>query len=60
MLHARFILTPGAAIVGSADVKSDCLGGRRFDVCIFTSDPILVTDLRLFADTLWTEAQTLI
>lgn len=59
MIHARFILTPGAAIVGSADVKSDCLGGRRYDVCIFTSDPILITDLRLFADNLWTEARLL-
>ena len=59
MLHARFIVTPEEIIVGSADVKSDCLGGRRYDVCIWSKNPLLISDVKSFADDLWTEATPL-
>lgn len=59
MLHARFVVTPTESIVGSADIKSDCLGGRRYDLCVYTNNPILISDLRDYANSIWSEAKYL-
>lgn len=59
MLHARFALSQSEIIVGSSDIKSDCLGGRRYDAGIWTNNPILVQSCKLFADRIWKEVNPL-
>lgn len=59
MLHARMILSPTEIIVGSADVKSDCLGGRRYDAGIWSNNPVLVRSGKVFVDKVWSESKPL-
>ena len=59
MLHARMVLSPTEIIVGSADVKSDCLGGRRYDAGIWSNNPILVRSGKVFFDKVWSESKPL-
>ncbi len=59
MMHARIILSTNEIIVGSADVKSDCLGGRRYDSAIWTNNPILVRSGKTFIDKVWNESKPL-
>lgn len=58
MLHARvFYLSkdgqPWGAIVGSGDVKSDCLGGRRFDAAIWSNYPDILKSVVEFFNRVW-------
>jgi len=59
MLHARFVLSPTEAIVGSADIKSDCMGGRRYDLGIRSNNPSLVQSVKIFAEKVWDESKPL-
>jgi len=59
MLHARMFVTNTDAIVGSMDVKSDCLGGRRFDVGIWTKNPVVVKSSIEFFEKIWEDAEPL-
>lgn len=59
MLHARLVLNPSEIIVGSADIKSDCLGGRRYDACIWSSNPNLVQSGKNFFAKVWNESAPL-
>ena len=59
MLHARMILSPSEIIVGSADVKSDCLGGRRYDAGIWSNNPVLVQPGKVFVEKVWSESKPL-
>ena len=59
MLHARMVLSPIEIIVGSADIKSDCLGGRRYDAAIWSNNPILVKLGKVFVDKVWNESKPL-
>jgi DNA-binding transcriptional regulator GbsR (MarR family) len=58
MLHARiFYLSrdgqPWGAIVGSGDIKSDCLGGRRFDASIWSNYPDIIKSVVDFFNRVW-------
>ena len=59
MSHARMVLSPTEIIVGSADIKSDCLGGRRYDVGVWSNNPILVQSGKVFVDKVWSESKPL-
>jgi len=59
MLHARMVLSPTEIIVGSADIKSDCLGGRRYDAGIWTNNPMLIRSGKTFFDKVWAESKKL-
>lgn len=59
MLHARLVLSPTEIIVGSADIKSDCLGGRRYDVAVWANNPVLVESGKVFIDKVWNESKPL-
>ena len=59
MLHARMVLSPTEIIAGSADIKSDCLGGRRYDAGIWSNNPALVRSGKVFIDKVWSEAKPL-
>jgi len=58
MLHARiFYLSrdgqPWGVIVGSGDIKSDCLGGRRFDAGIWSNHPDVIQSAVNFFKRVW-------
>jgi len=59
MLHARMVLSPNEIMVGSADIKSDCLGGRRYDSAIWTNNPVLINSGKIFIDKIWNESKPL-
>lgn len=59
LLHARMVLSPTEIIVGSADIKSDCLGGRRYDAGIWSNNPVLVRSGKAFIDKVWSESKPL-
>ena len=59
MLHARMVLSPTEIVVGSADIKSDCLGGRRYDAGIWSNNPVLVQSGKVFIDKVWSESTPL-
>ena len=59
MLHARMVLSPTEIIVGSADIKSDCLGGRRYDAGIWSNNPVLVRSGKVFINKVWSESKPL-
>lgn len=59
MLHARMALSPTEIIAGSADIKSDCLGGRRYDAGIWSNNPILVRSGKDFFNKVWNESKPL-
>ena len=59
MIHARMVLSPTEIIVGSADIKSDCLGGRRYDAGIWSNNPALVRSGEVFVDKVWSESKPL-
>jgi len=58
MLHARIFYLgrdgqPWGAIVGSGDIKSDCLGGRRFDAGIWSNYPDIIKSVVDFFNRVW-------
>jgi hypothetical protein len=60
MLHARiFYLSrdgqPWGAVVGSGDIKSDCLGGRRFDAGIWSNYPDILKSVADFFSRVWND-----
>lgn len=59
MLHARMVLSPTEIIAGSADIKSDCLGGRRYDAAIWSNNPLLVRSGKAFFNKVWVESKPL-
>ena len=59
MLHARLVLSPTEIIVGSADIKSDCMGGRRYDLGMWSNSPALVQSGKVFVDKVWNESKPL-
>jgi hypothetical protein len=59
MLHARMALSATEIIVGSEDLKSDCLGGRRYDAGIWTNNPLIIRSGKAFFDKVWGESKKL-
>ena len=59
MIHARIALNSKEVIVGSSDIKSDCLGGRRYDAGVWSNNPILVQDANNFFQKVWDESRPL-
>lgn len=59
MLHARMVVSPTEVIVGSGDIKSDCLGGRRYDAGIWSNNPVLVQSSKAFLEKIWDESKPL-
>lgn len=59
MLHARIVLGASEIIVGSADIKSDCLGGRRYDLGIWSNNPSLISSGNDFIEKVWNESTPL-
>jgi hypothetical protein len=58
MLHARIFHinwagNPWGVIVGSGDIKSDCLGGRRFDAGIWSNYPDIIKSTIDFFNRVW-------
>jgi len=58
MLHARIFFvnwagSPWGVIVGSGDIKSDCLGGRRFDAGIWSNYPDIIKSTIDFFNRVW-------
>lgn len=59
MIHSRIALSQSELIVGSGDIKSDCLGGRRYDAGIWSNNPILIESCKSFTNKMWDEAYSL-
>lgn len=59
MLHARVVLNSKEVIVGSSDLKSDCLGGRRFDAGVWSNNPVLIRAVNEFFQKVWVESRPL-
>jgi len=58
MLHARIFyakwaVSPWGVIIGSGDIKSDCLGGRRFDAGIWSNYPAIIESTIDFFNRVW-------
>ena len=59
MLHARVVCNSTEVIVGSSDIKSDCLGDRRFDAGVWSNNPVLVQGVNEFFQRVWSESKPL-
>jgi hypothetical protein len=59
MLHARifYIERDGSSevVIGSGDIKSDCLGGKRFDAGIRSNHPEIIADTIGFFSRVWND-----
>ena len=57
MLHARIFYVDirgrREVIIGSGDIKSDCLGGRRFDAGIWSNHPETISSTIGFFNKVW-------
>lgn len=55
MLHSRIFLVekPPQVMIGSCDLKSDCLGGRRYDATVWSDHPELVKCTKEFFQRIW-------
>ena len=57
MLHARifYVLRDGSSevVIGSGDIKSDCLGGKRFDAGIRSNHPEIIAETMSFFSRVW-------
>lgn len=63
MLHARIFYLirdnqPWGVIIGSGDLKSDCLGGRRFDASIYSNHPEIIKSTIDFFNRVWKDRGT--
>lgn len=61
MLHARIFLVERMpqVIIGSCDLKSDCLGGRRYDAAVWSDHPELVKSAKQFFHRIWNRSNPL-
>lgn len=58
MLHAQIFYVstggqPWGVIIGSGDIKSDCIGGRRFDAGIWSNHPDVTSSTFDFFNRVW-------
>lgn len=58
LLHARIFYVhrdgrPWGVIIGSGDITSDCLGGRRFDATIWSNHPDITKSTIDFFNRVW-------
>jgi hypothetical protein len=62
MLHARIFYAyrdgTSEVIIGSGDIKSDCLGGKRFDAGIWSDNPDVVRSTVDFFTRVWEDDET--